>query len=394
MVMWKRLQPHRRRGIGLPSRVVGLGLSSFWGLLGVLLSSCPHCRGCGSPPSAVVPTTPSYRRIDAHTHLLPDTAAEALDLCQRHGVELAVNVSGRYPGLGLEEAAQAARENPGRLFFMCNIPWEIPVDHPEFVRLSILSLERCQALGGIAWKIPKVLGLGATSADGRLVPVDAEELDPIFTRAGQLGLPVLIHAGDPQAFFRPSTPENERWEELQAHPAWSFHGPEFPSWEEIFAQYERRVARHPDVTFIGAHFGNAPEEPSRVAHMLERYPNLFIDTAARIPEIGRHDPVRMREFFLRFQDRILFGTDLGYGRDRSGQLHLSLGSSGTEPPTAAEVELFWSATYRYFETRDVGFPHPTPIQGRWLISGIGLPPAVLEKLYHGNAEKVLGLRLP
>jgi predicted TIM-barrel fold metal-dependent hydrolase len=364
-------------------------------LLLAVSSGCGRCGGCsGDDEVAAVPRAEGYRRIDAHAHIQPGSTDEALGFYRRFGVEAAINVSGRYPGRGLEEAAEAANGSGGRLYFMCNIPWLVPVDDPRFLQMALTSLERCFGLGGLAWKIHKMLGLAATYSDGSLVPVDAPELDPIFERAGELGMPVLIHSGDPQAFFEPVGPENERVEELTVHPHWSFYGDEYPSWEEVFAQFERRVARHPGVTFIGAHFGNAPEEPRRVAAMLERYPNLMIDTAARVPEIGRQNSREMHDLFVRFQDRILFATDLGYGRDLLGERHLALGSSGAEEPTSEEIERFWSATWRYFETWDAGFPNPTPIQGRWPVSGVGLPREVLEKIYRRNAERILGIRLP
>jgi predicted TIM-barrel fold metal-dependent hydrolase len=329
-----------------------------------------------------------------HAHIMPESSSDALELYRREGVDVAINVSGSYPGGVQDEVIAASRASGGRLYFMCNINWNMPVDNPDFVRLAISALEQCFEQGGLGWKIPKVLGLAAVYSDDRLVPVDAPELDPIFERCADLGLPVLIHAGDPQAFFRPSTPDNERYEELQVHPSWSFAGPQYPSWEEIYAQFERRVARHPRVTFIGAHFGNDPEDPRRVAQMLDRHPNLMIDTAARIPEIGRHDPREMHDFFVRYQDRVLFGTDLGYGRDMLGRVRIALGSSGAEPPTDAENERFWASTYRYFETSDHDFPNPTPIQGRWPISGVGLPRDVLEKIYHANAERLFHISLP
>ncbi len=366
-----------------------------WLLLFVIFSGCSRCgRTVTGATDGGAARADRYRRIDAHAHIMPQETTEALDFYSRYGVEVAVNVSGRFPGYGLEEAAEAARSSDGRIFFMCNIPWSFPVDDPRFVTIAIGFLERCREMGGVAWKIHKVLGLGAIYSDGGLVPVDAPELDPIFERAGQLGMPVLIHSGDPQAFFEPATPDNERWDELRVHPRWSFHGPGWPSWEQVFAQYERRVARHPDTTFIGAHFGNAPEEPQRVAAMLQRYPNLYIDTAARVPEIGREDPDMMRDLFIRFQDRVLFATDLGYGRDLFGRRRLALGSSGAEEPTQQEIDHFWSSTWRYFETRDRDFLNPTPIQGSWRIHGVGLPRAVLEKIYRTNAERVLGITMP
>ena len=165
----------------------------------------------------------------------------------------------------------------------------------------------------------------------------------------------------------------------------------WPSWQEVFDQFEARVARHPRPRVHGAHFGNAAEDPDRVERLLARAPNYFIDTSARVPEFGRHDPERMRRFFVRWQDRILFGTDLGVGTDPRD---LMLGSTGAEPPTFAEIERFWSATFRYFESADRRIEHPTPIQGRWTIDAIGLAPEVLRKVYGANAARLLNIPWP
>jgi predicted TIM-barrel fold metal-dependent hydrolase len=191
-----------------------------------------------------------------------------------------------------------------------------------------------------------------------------------------------------------STAANERFDELRVHPRWSFYGAPV-SWEELYAQFERRVARHPKTKFIGVHFGNDPEDPARVAQMLDQHRNLFIDTAARIPEIGRvdanHDASRMRAFFERYQDRILFGTDTGVGQ---AEEDLMLGSTGATPPGPADVVRFFESTWRWFETDERGIPSPTPIQGRWTIDGVALPRAILEKVYAGNAARLLGVKLP
>ena len=161
-----------------------------------------------------------------------------------------------------------------------------------------------------------------------------------------------------------------------------------PSFKEILAQFERRIARHPKTTFISVHFGNCAEDVDYVAGMMRKYPNMYIDTAARIPEMGRHPPDQLRAFFTEFQDRILYGSDLGIGPEPEP---LFLGSSGPLPPTPAEQELFFSATHRFFETSDHAFPGPTPIQGSWTIDGINLPRGILEKVYAKNAMKLLGL---
>jgi predicted TIM-barrel fold metal-dependent hydrolase len=150
------------------------------------------------------------------------------------------------------------------------------------------------------------------------------------------------------------------------------------------------VARHPKTIFIGVHFGNDPEDPARVAQMLDAHKNLYIDLAARIPEIGRvdanHDPVRMRAFFEKYQDRILWGTDVGVGPEGTAMM---FGSTGAEPATDADEQRFFDGCYRWLETHEKNIPTPTPIQGKWNIDGIGLPRVILEKVYWKNAARLL-----
>jgi len=255
------------------------------------------------------------------------------------------------------------------------------------------KIKQAHELGARGVKISKGLGLGFRDSKRQLLAVDDTGLDPVFEMAGKMGMPIAIHTGDPKAFWKPPTADNERFDELRVHPQWSFFGAPV-TWEALYAQFERRVARHPRTTFIGVHFGNDPEDPARVAQMLDRHRNLYVDTAARVPEIGRvaanHDPARMRAFFEKYRERVLFGTDVGVG---AGEEDLMLGSTGAEPPGPADVERFFTSTWRWFETTDKAIPSPTPIQGRWTIDGVGLSRAVLEAVYHGNAERLLGIKL-
>ncbi len=346
-----------------------------------------------TPPNPAPPgrwTRAAFPIVDIHTHIDPEATSRALALFDERNVRIGVNMSGGMPGMGLEQSLAQQQQSNGRIIPFCNVDWR-GVGDPRWLPSQIAVLERCAALGVRGWKIPKVLGLGAGDGRGNRLHVDDPMLDPLFERAGALGLVVLIHVGDPRAFFEPATPQNERWDELQVHPDWSFANPMFPRWGELLTEFENRVLRHPRTRFIGAHFGNCAEDPDRVERLLERAPNYYIDTAARIPEFGRHDPARMRRFFERWQDRILFGTDLGLGPDPRDVM---LGSTGRDPPTAEENERFWVSTFRYFESTDRHFAHPTPIQGRWTIDAIGLPPAVLRKVYGANAARLLRLPWP
>jgi len=355
-----------------------------WLLLAVAVAVAAFgaCGKRGSSPP------PDYHKVDVHTHFGPRAADRVVALMDRYGIDVVVNLSGGSPGRGLEQQLAAAAAHPGRIVVFTTLDWRYPQVIDDYGPAMAADLRRARELGAVGLKIPKGLGLGYVDRAGKLIPVDAPQLDVVFETAGQLGMPVAIHTGDPVAFWQPATPDNERYAELSVHPAWSFYGQPVPKWEELYAALERRIARHPNTTFIAVHFGNAPEYPERVAAMLDRYPNLYVDTAARVPEIGRHDPETMRELFEEHADRILFGTDLGVG---TAPGDLMLGSTGAEPPTPADVDHFFAATWRYFETRDRGFAHPTPIQGDWTIDGIGLPTAVLRKVYGDNARKLLAL---
>jgi predicted TIM-barrel fold metal-dependent hydrolase len=221
--------------------------------------------------------------------------------------------------------------------------------------------------GAQGLKIWKVLGLHVRDQHGELVPVDDPRLDPVWDTAGELGIPVLIHIADPVAFFDPLTPENERYEEISRHPDWAFSGAEFPPFGALIEQFERLIAGHPGTTFIGAHVGCYPENLGWVGHMLESYTHFNIDFSARIAELGRQ-PYRARRLFLRFPDRILFGTD-----------------------TAPNLD-YYHIYYRFLESDDEYFdyePGEIPGQGRWQIYGLHLPDEVLEQVYYRNAERIL-----
>lgn len=353
--------------------------------------------GAPAPPrsGSAAPVTPAPRRapegripmLDAHVHLSSGGSTRLLALMKKYGFDHAVNLSGGHPMGGLARQIAEAKSTGGRVTVFTGLAYEQAEAAGYGARMAQI-LRMGHDMGARGLKITKGLGLGLPGPNGKLVPVDDPELDPVFETAGELGMPIAIHAGDPRAFWQPIDDKNERKDELTAHPGWALYGRKVPSFDEILNQLERRVARHPKTRFISVHFGNCAEDVDRVARMLRQYPNLYIDTAARIPEMGRHPAAKLRAFFEEFQDRILFGSDLGVGPEPEP---LFLGSSGANDPTPEEETLFFSATHRFFETGDTHFAHPTPIQGRWTIDGIELPRPILEKVYAKNAMRLLGL---
>ncbi|MBK8481557.1 MAG: amidohydrolase family protein [Proteobacteria bacterium] len=324
--------------------------------------------------------------IDSHVHLtpLPESMALAFRIFDAVGVvKFAVKSAGSW-GSPRYRATRAFAERLGaRMAFFINLDWS-GVDEPGWGAREAEHLARAMREGASGLKIFKDLGLGVRLRNGRLLAADDARLDPIYARAAELGAIIAWHIADPVAFFAPPTPDNERYDELSLAPDWSFYGGDFPSHAELLAARDRVLRRQPRTTFLGIHLAGYPERLDYVSRLLEACPNLFVDTSARIPEIGHHPAAAARRFFLRHQDRILFGTDLIVSPEG-----LQLGSVSPKPPGFDEAVEFYRRHRRYFESADRQFEHPTPIQGRWRIDGIDLPIAVLRKLYYDNADRLI-----
>jgi predicted TIM-barrel fold metal-dependent hydrolase len=303
--------------------------------------------------------------VDFHNHINNADPARLLPIMDACNVGLIVNFTG---GSGETLRAQVAKvaPHPGRFVVFANVDWS-RIDEPGFGERAAAQLSADVKAGARGLKVFKSLGLGVKDASGRLVAVDDPRLDPIWAKAGELGIPVAIHTADPDAFFLPVDRLNERYEELLAHPDWAFGGPPFPKKDVLLAQRNNVIARHPRTTFVGLHVANHPENLAEVAGWLDRYRNLHVEIGARLNELGRQ-PNTARRFFLKYADRILFGTD------------------------STPRESTYRTYFRYLETQDDHFDYFTSTtQGRWKIYGIGLPDDVLERVYRRNAAAILKL---
>jgi predicted TIM-barrel fold metal-dependent hydrolase len=306
-----------------------------------------------------------FPAVDFHNHLDAQEPAEVLRVMDACNVERVVNITMR-PGVGeaLEVLGRFRRAAPGRFDTVAWMDWRDFAEAGFFDR-AVERLERLAAGGVRGIKIWKDLGLTLRDPGGRLLRVDDERLAPLFERAADLGVFVMFHTADPEAFFRPVDRFNERYEELSAHPDWSFHGSEFTK-AELLAQRNRVFARHPRTTFVGAHVAERPENLAEVGRWLEEHPNFQVDIGARVAELGRQ-PRAAREFFIRHADRILFGTDL------------------------VPDEGMYRLHFRFLETADEYFEYPSHAsrQGRWQIYGLDLPDEVLRRVYRENALRLL-----
>jgi predicted TIM-barrel fold metal-dependent hydrolase len=326
--------------------------------------------------------------IDSHTLIAPteESIKTALQIFERVGVVKFCNKNGGYLGSrSFAATLQVKHVLKERFEFFVNVSWA-RVEEPGWGEFEADRLEREVGMGAKGIKFFKAMGLGARDAAGKLVPIDDARFDPIMQKAAKVNAVVAIHVGDPKAFFEPPTPQNERYDELKLAPDWSFYGEDYPPLMELWKQTERLVARHPGTTFLFIHLGLA-EDLGYMEKLLDAHPNVYVDTSARVPEFGRHPAEQTRRFFVKFQDRILFGTDLSISPG-----HWQLGSVSETPVGPDDAVKFYQTHFRFFETALPNIDHPTPIQGRWKVNAIHLPPEVLRKLYFSNAEKLIFTR--
>ncbi len=327
-------------------------------------------------------TRAKFPVVDVHSHFFvrlkhsPEQLEAYLKVMDASNVALCVSLDGTL-GDRFDEHVQYLSKYQDRFVVFANIdfqgagkaddPSSWDVNRPDFARRVARQLADAKLRGAAGLKLFKQFGLAYKNADGSLIAIDDPRFDPIWQACGELKLPVLIHTADPAAFFLPIDEKNERWEELHRRPDWSFHGDKFPKREELLTSLNRVIERHPQTTFIGAHVANNAADLKTVGQWLDKYPNLYVEIASRISELGRQ-PYTARAFFLKYQDRILFGTDGPWPEKR--------------------LRLYW----RFLETYDEHFPYSEkefPPQGLWNISGIGLPDEVLRKVYYENAQRLV-----
>jgi len=322
--------------------------------------------------------------VDVHTHFSikgrndPELLTRYVQWMDRNRIAVCVSLDGQLPDQLDSHLSFLWREHADRFVVFANLDFQGDgaADRPEtwacnqsgFVRDAVERLRIEATRGRISgMKFFKDFGLRYRNADGSWLAIDDARWDPIWEACGDLGLPILMHTADPSAFFRPIDAQNERITELTAHPEWSFADPKFPTRESLHAARNRVIERHPKTRFIAAHFGNDAEDLQQLAEWMDRYPNLYVEFASRLNELGRQ-PYTARAFFETYADRILLGTDGPFPEER--------------------LRIYW----RFLETRDEYFLYSEkspPPQGDWRIYGLGLSPEVLEKIYHRNAAALI-----
>jgi predicted TIM-barrel fold metal-dependent hydrolase len=340
-----------------------------------------------------------YPVIDIHTHLCVRaksvngvgigekmeflaTPESLLPVMDRKNIRTMVNLTGGS-GKGLDEAIERFQHShPDRFLTFTEPTWE-RANQAGYGKFQADEIVRAHGAGARGVKVLKTLGLYLREniSEGQLLKIDDARFDPMWETCGSLGIPVAIHVSDPEAFFLPTDRTNERFEELNNHPDWSFHGHDFPSNAELLQARNRVISRHPKTQFIVLHVGNNAENLAYVGECMDRFPNMAVELGARVGELGRQ-PRMSRKFFEKYQDRIIFGTDAV--------------PNGTDTPQQIFGDELYEIYFRFLETEDEYFdyaPAIIPPQGRWRIYGIGLPDEILKKVYYENAARLLKLKM-
>jgi predicted TIM-barrel fold metal-dependent hydrolase len=324
---------------------------------------------------------PKYPAIDIHFHgrVLKDKASyeKVISIMDQVGIAMIVNLDAGY-GARFDENMKLVEPYKDRFIPFARVNWE-GLNEPGWSEKAAAELERCFLAGAQGLKISKELSLTLRNKDGSYLQTDDPKLDAIWAMCAKHKKPVVHHVGDTLGRFLPIGPENERYEAglWRDSPEGNYYGTGQPGHDEIHRHRERMMDKHPKTVYILAHIGMMGYDLEAVGRMLERYPNAQVDLSAAVQDVGRQ-PRTARKFFLKYADRILFGTDGGADR-------------------MEDVEGFWRLHYRFYETEDEYFDHPAQLlsplgaalHGRWKVYGIYLPDEVLRKIYYENALKYL-----
>lgn len=323
-----------------------------------------------NPPSTLVvpehkPVRAKFPFIDVHNHQYSMSSMDLSTLItdmDKLNMKVMVNLSGAN-GDQLKKAADNIKTYyPRRFILFANIDFK-NVGEAGWGEKAARQLEEDVKNGANGLKIFKNLGFSVTDINGKRVAVDDARLDPIWKKAGELKIPVLIHTADPKSFWDPLDANNERWLELVTHPGRKRDATHPVPWDTLIAEQHRLFRKHRNTTFIAAHFGWYPNDLKKLGSLLDEMPNVMVEFGAVIAELGRQ-PHTAKQFFTQYQDRILFGKD-------------------------SWVPEEYATYFRVLETEDEYFPYHKKYHAFWAMYGMGLPDPVLKKIYYKNALRII-----
>lgn len=310
-------------------------------------------------------TQAKFPFIDVHNHqfTMPVQNLDKLvNEMEELNMKVMVNLSG-FRGKYLEWSLDNVNEKYGNRFIVfLNIDFE-ELDDEGWPENTLKMMDDAYQLGVKGLKVYKNLGLTETDNEGNRIHVDDPRLDPIWSKCGELGIPVLIHTGEPNAFWKPKDKYNERWLELKQYPSRYKDAAKNPSFEEVMNEQHNVFRKHPGTKFINAHLGWYGNDLEHLGKLMDEIPNMYTEIGAVIAELGRQ-PRTARAWLIKYQDRVLMGKDV-YNK--------------------AEYYTY----FRVLETADEYFDYYRKRHAHWKMYGLNLPDSVLKKIYYKNAIQVI-----
>jgi predicted TIM-barrel fold metal-dependent hydrolase len=322
------------------------------------------------PSSLVVPAHPKTRAkypfVDIHNHqsfpASPEAYARLVKEMDALNMRVMVNLSGRNGDRLKQGVATAAAAAPGRFAVFANLDFS-DIDSPEYGVRAAAQLERDAANGAMGLKFFKNFGMDLKDSKGERIHVDDPRFNPVWDACARLRLPVLIHTADPKQFWEPVDKNNERLLELMEMPQRRRSPDRNAPWETLIAEQHSLFRKHPKTLFINAHLGWLGGDLTRLGKLLDECPNVYTEIGAVLAELGRQ-PRAARAWFIRYQDRVLFGKDSW---------------------NPSEYHTY----FRVLETADEYFDYYRRRHAFWKMYGLDLPDDVLKKLYYKNALRIL-----
>ncbi len=323
------------------------------------------------PPSTlVVPEHPTTRAkfpfIDVHSHhwgMAKNDLSQLVSEMDSLNMGIIVNLSGRG-GKALKDMLDNVnkQEFQNRISIFTNMSWN-GIDDEDWTENAIKQLEFDVQNGAVGLKIYKSQGMRSKDSKGNRIRINDPRIGPVWEKCGELGIPVIIHAADPKQFWQPHDENNERWLELKLRAGRKRTDTDPAPWDTIIAEQHDIFKKHPNTTFINAHFGWFANDLKRLGELLEEMPNMYVEIGAIIAELGRQ-PRNAAKFFEKYQDRVLFGKDSYKPKE-------------------------YATYFRVLETDDEYFPYYKKYHAFWKMYGLDLPDEILKKLYYKNALKII-----
>lgn len=340
----------------------------------------PQTQDAGSAAGGAAPRFEEMLKIDAHSHVFEDIP-QLNEMLRRNNVRT-INICNRGRDGHLETMHRIALElyqkHPELFPFVSTFDLT-RFEEPGYAEAVIAWLEETFRNGAVATKIWKEVGLELRRPDGAFVLPDDPVLDPIYAYLARRGKPLIAHLAEPIDAWLPLDPKSAHYGYYSSNPEWHLYGKAgYPSHADLIASRDRILERHPRLVVIGAHLGSLERDLDGLARRLDRYPNFHVDCSARTRDLTRQPREQVRSFFLKYQDRILYGVDASWKPYRGGPSTDALRKAFVD-----RLEERYRLDYRYYAgTGDIQYDGRT-------VESLGLPRSVLEKFYHQNVRRIM-----